>query len=166
MSPIEQNVEKEVLHGEYLASHNPEKIWGWETPAGRQRATRRAQMIIDGARLSSGMRILEVGCGTGLFTEMFAQANVFILAVDISNELLEYAAKRRLPPGRVQFLNKKFEECAVEGPFDAVIGSSILHHLDIEASLGKMYSLLKTGGRISFAEPNMLNLQIFLQKKH
>jgi SAM-dependent methyltransferase len=65
----------------------------------------------------------------------------------------------------VQFLAKRFEDCDVDGPFDAVIGSSILHHLDIEAAMVKIYHLLKPGGWISFAEPNMLNPQVFLERK-
>jgi SAM-dependent methyltransferase len=64
----------------------------------------------------------------------------------------------------VQFLEKRFEDCDVDGPFDAIIGSSILHHLDIEPALDKIYQLLKPGGIMSFAEPNMLNPQIMLQK--
>jgi 2-polyprenyl-3-methyl-5-hydroxy-6-metoxy-1,4-benzoquinol methylase len=33
----------------------------------------------------------------------------------------------------------------VEGPFDAVIGSSVLHHLEIEEAVPKIYALLKPG---------------------
>ena len=53
----------------------------------------------------------------------------------------------------------------MDGPFDAVIGSSILHHLEVNAALSKIFSLLKPGGRISFAEPNMLNPQVFMERK-
>jgi SAM-dependent methyltransferase len=52
----------------------------------------------------------------------------------------------------------------IDGPFDAVVGSSILHHLDIENALSKVFDLLEPGGVMCFAEPNMLNPQIFLQK--
>jgi hypothetical protein len=39
-----------------------------------------------------------------------------------------------------------------------------LHHLDIKPALEKIFNLLKPGGIMSFAEPNMLNPQIFIQK--
>ncbi|HQV00102.1 MAG TPA: class I SAM-dependent methyltransferase, partial [Bacteroidia bacterium] len=47
---------------------------------------------------------------------------------------------------------------------DVVFGSSVLHHLEFEASLNEIYRVLKPGGRMVFAEPNMLNPQIFIQK--
>jgi SAM-dependent methyltransferase len=52
----------------------------------------------------------------------------------------------------------------VEGPFDAVVGSSVLHHLDLTRTWPKIFALLKPGGRMSFAEPNMLNPQIFCER--
>jgi len=48
--------------------------------------------------------------------------------------------------------------------FDCVYGSSILHHLDMEVALKEIFRVLQKGGTIVFAEPNMLNPQIFLQK--
>jgi len=48
--------------------------------------------------------------------------------------------------------------------FDAVIGSSVLHHLELDAAMARMAALLKPGGRISFAEPNMLNPQVFMER--
>src|ERR1019366_1615655 len=106
----------------WLAERDTETVWGWGTPAGKLRAKRRADLIIRGARLCSGKRVLEIGCGTGLFTEMFAATGATIVAVDISSELLEKARLRGLPAHQVTFLAKRFEDCAVDGPFDAVIG--------------------------------------------
>lgn len=154
----------EIAHGKNMAQGDPELVWGWGTPAGRLRAIRRAKIIALGACLGPGIRVLEIGCGTGLFSEMFAQTGAKLVAVDISSDLLEKARERGLPKDKVQFLEKRFEDCDVEGPFDAVIGSSVLHHLDIEVALSKIYNLLKPGGVMSFAEPNMLNPQIMLQK--
>jgi len=156
--------QSEIEHGKKLSQYGAELIWGWGTPAGRVRAQRRAGLIARGAGLGEGIRALEIGCGTGLFTELFAQTGAHITAVDISPDLLKEARQRGLPSARVEFVEKPFEECDVDGPFDAVIGSSILHHLDLDASLPRILSLLKPGGRMSFAEPNMLNPQIAVQK--
>ena len=157
--------EHEIHHGELLASKDTELIWGWGTPAGRVRATRRAQLIGKGAKLGPNVHVLEIGCGTGMFTEMFAQTRARIVAVDISPDLLKKADARNLPKDTVHFMEKRFEDCDVDGPFDAVVGSSILHHLEVEKALQRIYELLKPGGAISFAEPNMMNPQVFVERK-
>jgi 2-polyprenyl-3-methyl-5-hydroxy-6-metoxy-1,4-benzoquinol methylase len=157
--------EREIIHGRWLADRDTEEIWGWETPAGRLRAKRRAQLIIAGAGLREGQRALEIGCGTGLFTEIFATTGAEIVALDISPELLERARARKLPQDRVTFAAKRFEDCDADVTFDALIGSSVLHHLDLDAAIRRMKVLLKPGGRISFAEPNLLNPQVYLERK-
>lgn len=162
---VESNRAKhEMIHGKKLADADPESIWGWKSAAGKRRAERRAGLIASNAFLAPGKHVLEIGCGTGVFTEMFAQSGAKIIAVDISGELLSLARAKAIPPEKVSFLECRFEDCTQQGPFDAIIGSSILHHLDIERALKTIHGLLKPNGLISFAEPNMLNPQIALQK--
>lgn len=156
--------DRETRHGQFLAAGGAEELWGWGTPAGRLRASRRAGLVVAGAGLGPGVKALEIGCGTGNFTEFFAAAGATVVAVDISPDLLEIARRRGLPPDRVTFLCQRFEDASIPGPFDAVIGSSVLHHLDIEAALARIHHLLKPGGRMAFAEPNMLNPQIFAER--
>jgi len=157
--------EREIAHGRRLATGDTERIWGWGTPAGRLRAMRRAELIARGAGLGPDVRALEIGCGTGLFTEMFAQTGADLLALDISGELLERARARHTAGDKVRFLEGRVEDSAVGGPFDAVIGSSVLHHLDVHIALTRMYALLTVGGRLCLAEPNMLNPQVFLERR-
>lgn len=163
VKPLDR-ADREIAHGKKISFRDTERLWGWNTPAGQLRAKRRADLIAKSVHLKPGMRVLEIGCGTGLFTEMFAGTGARIIAVDISKELIEKARSRGIPADRVIFLEKRFEDCTMDGPFDAVIGSSVLHHLDINAALAKIFELLKPGGCMSFAEPNMLNPQIMIQK--
>lgn len=160
-----ERAENEIRHGELLASEDTEVLWGWGTPAGRLRAQRRAALIAAGAHLDSDMHVLEIGCGTGMFTEMFSKTGCSIVAVDISESLLKKAELRSLPKKRVKFIQKRFEDCKSEGPFDAVIGSSVLHHLELKEALPRIFDLLKPMGIMSFAEPNMLNPQVFIERK-
>jgi cyclopropane fatty-acyl-phospholipid synthase-like methyltransferase len=99
--PLTQRGRNEIAHSAMLAQADTEAIWGWGTPAGRLRAERRARLIAEGAGLRSGVRALEIGCGTGMFTEMFVQTGAQIVGVDISEALLEKARARNLPPGAV-----------------------------------------------------------------
>src|SRR3982751_3149942 len=82
---LNERSQREILHGRQLATlGDPELIWNWATPAGQARAKRRAKLLAEAARPQPGMSVLEVGCGTGLFTEMLAAYGAHILAVDIS----------------------------------------------------------------------------------
>ena len=154
--------QSEVDHGKFLAAGGAEDLWGWGSPAGQRRAQRRADLIMQGARLSAGQSVLEIGCGTGNFTEKFAASGARIIAVDLSPDLLDIARQRSLPG--VDFRLMAFEDADVDGPFDAIIASSVLHHLDLTQAWARTFSLLKPGGRLSVAEPNMLNPQIYAER--
>src|SRR3989442_6659282 len=97
-------VDRELAYLRNVADGDPERIWGWDTPAGRIRAQRRAALISDGAHLAPGVRVLEIGCGTGLFTEMLARSGAKIFALDLSAELLAHARGRCLSRDQVQFV--------------------------------------------------------------
>ncbi|MFH1321427.1 MAG: class I SAM-dependent methyltransferase [Bacteroidota bacterium] len=155
-------ITREIEHGKKI-SKDAECIWGWKSPAGQIRAERRANYLINLGRFNSADKILEIGCGTGLFTEkVYKATHATITAIDISEDLLAQA-KNKLP--YVEFkvddaMNTKFED----NDFDGVYGSSILHHLEIGKALLEILRILKPGGRMIFAEPNMLNPQIFFER--
>jgi ubiquinone/menaquinone biosynthesis C-methylase UbiE len=161
---MDSRAQNEIQHGVLLSESDPEWTWGWGSPAGQYRAKRRASMLINATQMNSNSKVLEIGCGTGMFTEMLSTSGANIIAVDISPQLINKAKTRTNWSTKVQFINKDFENCEIDGPFDIVLGSSILHHLKVEQSLCKIYELLKVGGVLAFAEPNMLNPQICIQK--
>lgn len=161
-TPLSERGQSEVAHGRFLAAGGAEDIWGWGSPAGQLRAKRRADLIATGAQLAPGMKALEIGCGTGLFTQRFSESGANIIAVDLSPDLLDIARQRQLPG--VDFLLEPFEACGPYGPFDAVIASSVLHHLDLTTAWSQIFGLLRPGGRLSVAEPNMLNPQIYCER--
>src|SRR6185436_5717281 len=138
-----------------------EAVWNWDSPAGRRRARRRADLFVEKGELAPGRRVLELGCGTGIFLEMVARCGASIAAVDLSADLLARARERvkDLPNVRLTRGNAMDMPYPADA-FDAVYGSSILHHLDLERALGEVHRVLRPGGRIVFAEPNILNPQV------
>lgn len=161
---VGSRAEHEIAHGKWLSERDAEWVWGWGSPAGRLRARRRADLIAGGAQLRPGVTAVEIGCGTGLFTELMAASGAAIVAVDISEELLARARERGLPADRITFVRARFEDVSLPGGFDAAIGSSVLHHLELAEALPAIRALLKPGGVLSFCEPNMLNPQVFLER--
>ena len=159
---MQERIAKEVQHGRFLADHGAGEIWNWESPAGRLRWARRVKML--SSHLKPGMTVLELGCGAGYFTPELARSGADIVASDVSPELLEIArANCSAPNVRYQIQNAHALSYA-EAVFDSVVGSSVLHHLEIEEALREIYRVLKPMGTIYFTEPNMLNPQIAIQK--
>jgi ubiquinone/menaquinone biosynthesis C-methylase UbiE len=88
-----------------------------------------------------------------------------LIAIDISSELIAIAKKRFSHP-RVEFITADIEKLDFsDSYFDAIIGDSILHHLNLKLALPELKRVLKKGGKLFFTEPNMLNPQIFLERK-
>jgi SAM-dependent methyltransferase len=155
-------LDNEIAHGRFLAAHGAGEVWNWESPAGRLRWERRVQML--GVHLRPGMTILEVGCGTGSFTRELARSGAEIVAIDVSPELLEIARSNYSAPNVRYEIQNAYALMYSDATFDSVVGSSILHHLEIEEALREIYRVLKPRGTILLAEPNMLNPQIAIQK--
>lgn len=159
---MSSRIEREKLHDSKI-KENAEDVWGWTTPGGKLRAERRANYFLDLTQMNAQSKVLEIGCGTGLFTEKVSKSGAQIIATDLSEDLLLVARKKNIP-------NCVFEEADAhqlkyaDASFDIVFGSSIIHHLDMMISLKEVYRVLKPGGKMVFAEPNMINPQILVQK--
>jgi SAM-dependent methyltransferase len=159
---VQERIAKEVQHGRFLAEHGAGEIWNWESPAGKLRWARRVRML--SSHLKPGMTVLELGCGTGSFTRELARSGADVVAIDVSPELLEIARANCSAPNVQYQIQNAYALSYPEGAFDSIVGSSVLHHLEIEAAIRDMYRVLKPGGTIYFTEPNMLNPQIAIQK--
>jgi SAM-dependent methyltransferase len=159
---VQERIAKEIEHGRFLAKHGAGKIWNWEGPAGELRWTRRVKMLSN--HLRSGMGVLELGCGTGYFTRELARSGANVIAIDVSRELLEIA-QADCPAENVRYEIQNASALTYPNAmFDSVVGSSVLHHLEVNEALREIYRVLKPGGTIYFTEPNMLNPQIAIQK--
>jgi len=160
--PMQERIAKEIQHGRFLAEHGAGEIWNWESPAGKLRWARRVKML--SRHLRSGMSALELGCGTGYFTRELACSGANIVAVDVSPDLLEIAKANSSAPNVRYEIQNAYELSYPDVVFDSVVGSSVLHHLEIEEAIREIYRVLKPSGTIYFTEPNMLNPQIAIQK--
>jgi SAM-dependent methyltransferase len=119
------------------------------------------------ACLQGAPSVLEVGCGSGLFTGALARAMPAsrITATDAFEPVLE-RARRRLDDARIRFLSFDAESNVgpeeLGGPFDAVCGVDIVHHLErpVEA-LASWRRLVRPGGQLALLESNPKNPVLF-----
>jgi len=157
----EDRLGREIEHFDGVAAGDTESILGWNSPAGRARADRRARLFVATARIAAGARVLELGCGTGEFTRRVAPTGARLVALDISGDLLVKA--RAKVGGDVRFTRGNAEALPFhDGAFDVVYGCSGLQHLEVEAALREVRRVLRSGGRIVFSEPNLTNPQVRL----
>jgi len=148
----------EISHARQLLEFGAEDIWGWNTPAGRERVKSRVSWLIEVCGLGQGVRVLECGCGTGIFTRELAKTGADITAVDISADLLS-EARKHCAAEKVNFVQANLED-PKELPdlfFDVLCGVSVLHHLLLPKSLVALKRKLRPGARFAFSEPNLLN---------
>lgn len=153
-------LEREIEFHRQIAGR-AEIVWNWDSPSGRRRAARRSAIFAREGDLRPGQRALEVGCGTGVFLEVAARTGADIVALDLSADLLAQARGRVATADHVRLSLGNAEQMPFRpASFDAVYGSSILHHLNIDAALAEIFRVLRPGGRIVFTEPNILNPQV------
>lgn len=85
---------------EYYARRAPEYESIYSKPE-RQPDLRALESMV--ARELTGLRVLELACGTGYWTRVLATAAASVLATDGSPEVLAVARRKELPPDRVAF---------------------------------------------------------------
>lgn len=101
-----------------------------------------------------GLRLLDIGCGTGASTEALLTAvpGSEVVAVDASAEMLAVARKKNWPP-RVTFVHARLEtlaEAGVQGPFDGILASYLVSNLpDPEIGLRRLLALLAPGAPLA-----------------
>ncbi|HZF87827.1 class I SAM-dependent methyltransferase [Streptomyces sp.] len=105
----------------------------------------------------AGLRLLDLGCGTGASTAALRSVlpGADITAVDASAGMLERAAAKPWARG-VTFVHAPAERLAhagVRGPFDAVFAAYLFRNVtDPDAVLATARGLLRPGGRLGVHE--------------
>lgn len=100
-----------------------------------------------------GDRILEIGCGTGLTTELLARPGRAVTAVDASPEMLNQTRQRL--GDRVRLVQDDYFRYSPRGKFDAVVFTFVLSHVP-RARMGEFWKRVGTwlaeGGSVHFAD--------------
>lgn len=102
-------------------------------------------------RMSNLRTVLDLGAGTGLFSQFIRQIKPdlsFTLA-DLSLDMLQVAKERFEGLPSVQYLEFDFARDTIPGTYDLIISGLAIHHLedeDKERLYGKIYGALHPGG--------------------
>jgi len=119
---------------------------------------------LDAARSLTGLRILEVGCGTGSSTVALAEQGADVVGVDIDERVLVVARDRCNAYGVSAELLQRNADSILQtfgvGRFDMIIFFASLEHMTIEerlVALRDAWAMLPQGGLLTIIEtPNRL----------
>jgi ubiquinone/menaquinone biosynthesis C-methylase UbiE len=108
-----------------------------------------------------GKAVLELGCGHGDLTMQLIDAGADVVAIDLSEGMVE-AARQRIerhrPMSDARVLVASVEETSfADASYDLVVGKWIIHHVDVEAVAREAARVLRPGGRAAFIENSAMN---------
>ena len=115
--------------------------------------------ILEFVKISEGMRILDLGTGSGYLSFPIAKNNpgCEVIGLDIVNAALETNRMRADSEGikNLSFISYDGIDFPFEtDSFDLVVTRYALHHFpDIEHSIGEVSRVLKNGGRLFISDP-------------
>jgi SAM-dependent methyltransferase len=121
----------------------------------------RRALVRDHFALFPGARVLDIGCGTGELLEALP-GPIAYLGVDLSAAYIERARRRADPRARFVCADVDALEPGDSGPFDRIIGTGLLHHLDDEPAarlLARAARALAPGGFLLMVDPTLIDPQ-------
>ena len=112
------------------------------------------------ASLRPGLRVLDLGAGTGDLTLLAAAAVAptgIVVAFDLSLSMLRLATVKadRVPPGyHARYLNGRAEQLPIpDGTFDAVVSGFVMRNVsDVARTLSEGRRVLRRGGQLAILE--------------
>jgi ubiquinone/menaquinone biosynthesis C-methylase UbiE len=113
--------------------------------------------------LQPGVRVADLGCGSGAFTTLLARAGYDCVGLDISTKLL--AVGRRKYPG-IDFVEGDIERLPfAPASFDGVLLSGVVHHFpDPSRCAAEVFRVLRRDGRFLAFDPNRRNPFMWLYR--
>lgn len=121
-----------------------------------------------GFEKTTGLRVLEIGCGCGSEAELFARARASYTAVDLTNAAVSLTRRRfQLAELKGSFVQGDAENLPFgDGSFDFVYSHGVLHHTpDTARTIQEVYRVLSPGGCavIMLYYRNSFNYQVNLR---
>jgi ubiquinone/menaquinone biosynthesis C-methylase UbiE len=115
------------------------------------------------AQLNLGARVADLGCGSGVFTDLLHRQGYNAVGLDISPKLISLGRAKH--PG-VEFLEGDVENLPfASASLDGVLLSGIIHHLpDPTRCASEVFRVLKRGGSFVAFDPNRMNPFMYLYR--
>jgi len=152
-----QDKQKEIV---FFDQHAEKDDYDVFTPASNERLVGALVRVLG---LPHGARVADIGCGSGVFTELLRRAGYSVTGIDISPKLV--AVGRTKYPG-LDLIEGDAEALPFEdASLDGVSLCNIVHHFPNPRKLiAEVRRVLKPGGRFAAIDPNRVNPFMWLYR--
>jgi ubiquinone/menaquinone biosynthesis C-methylase UbiE len=157
MALLSQDKQKEIA---FFDGHAAVDAYDVFTPESNLRLVTTCMRL---ARLGPGARIADLGCGSGVFTDLLGRQGYHATGLDLSPKLI---AQARTKYSGVEFLEGDVEQLPFpDQSLDGVLLSGLVHHLpDPARCASEVYRVLKRGGSFAAFDPNRMNPFMYLYR--
>jgi SAM-dependent methyltransferase len=113
--------------------------------------------------LPAGARVVDLGCGSGVFTNVLKQRGYVCTGVDLSPKLIALARSKY---AGIDFIEGDIEKLPfVDASFDGVLLSGVVHHLpELSLCAAEVFRILRPGGKFVAFDPNRMNPFMYLYR--
>ncbi len=134
---------------------DPQRYDSWyETPLGKTSDRLERELIFSMAEVREGEKVLDAGCGTGIYSIELARMGARVTALDASSDMLDWARAKTGKAGlEIDFIKADGLKIPFpDGHFDLVLSVCMLCFVkERDAALLEMRKVLRPGGRIVVA---------------
>lgn len=147
---------------------DPKKYDAWyETPLGKTADRLERELVFSMANVKEGEKVLDAGCGTGIYSIELARKGALVTAIDASSEMLERARDKAGKAGVViDFIKADILKLPFsDGSFDLALSGCMLCFVkEREAALLEMKRVMRPGGRVVIALLNRWSPWAFIRR--
>lgn len=122
------------------------ETWDSHEPCTREQI----QSFLFSCGLERNKKTLDLGCGTGIISDILLQAGCAVTALDLSDKMIE-AARKKHAGKDIRFVCGDFYEFSEGGFEQVVVFNAYPHFLDKSAFVEKLASILSEGGTFLIA---------------
>lgn len=144
---------------EHLFDSWPDKYTAWfQTPIGRLVKDTEMTMTLQLLKPQQGEQILDVGCGSGIFTQAFIEAGAELTGIDLSVPMIVDARRRLAGLGFHSAAANMYALPFADGQFDKTVSITALEFVpDAQQAVDEMFRVTKPGGWVVVSTLNSLS---------